>query len=304
MQQRRFDGYHPFRAMYRSGSTTGKSAMSLMIKIGVVVAALYVALALGARVLERRLMYFPDTARFNPARAGLAGVEEVVLGTPDGEQVIVWSGNAQPGQPTILYFHGNGGSLETRTERIRKYMARGLGVFMMSYRGFSGSSGAPSEAANVGDAKLAYDTLVARGVDPADIIVYGESLGSGVATQVAAEKRVAGLILDAPYTSMVDLASLHYPLLPRWLMRDLYETTRFIGKATAPLLIVHGEEDDVVPAAMGRALFEAANSPKEIATFPGAGHDDHYLFGSYDKIYAWIDRLRRGRLGPASRAQG
>ena len=124
--------------------------MSLVLKIGVMAAALYVALALGARFLERRLMYFPDTARFNPARAGLAGVEEVVLGTPDGERVIVWSGAAQRGQPTILYFHGNGGSLESRSERIRKYMARGVGMFMMSYRGFSGSSGSPSEAANVG----------------------------------------------------------------------------------------------------------------------------------------------------------
>jgi fermentation-respiration switch protein FrsA (DUF1100 family) len=274
--------------------------MSLLLKIGVVAAALYVALALGARFLERRLMYFPDTARFNPARAGLAGVEEVVLGTPDGERVIIWSGAAQRGQPTILYFHGNGGSLESRSERIRKYMARGFGMFMMSYRGFSGSSGSPSEAANVGDAKLAYDTLVARGVDPADIIVYGESLGSGVAVQVAAEKRVAGVILDAPYTSMVDLASLHYPQLPRWLMRDRYETTQFIGTVTAPLLIVHGEEDDVVPVTRGRALFEAANAPKEIATLPGAGHGDHYLFGSYDKIFAWIDRLRDGRLTRAA----
>jgi fermentation-respiration switch protein FrsA (DUF1100 family) len=274
--------------------------MSLALKIGLFLAVLFLALALGARFLERRLMYFPDTARFNPARTGLAGVEEVILGTPDGAEVIVWAGRAQPGQPTILYFHGNGGSLESRSERIRKYMARGYGVFMMSYRGFSGSSGAPSEAANVGDAKLAYDALVARGVDPAAIIVYGESLGSGVAVQVAAEKRVAGVILDAPYTSMFELAALHYPQLPRWLMRDRYETMNTIGKVTAPLLIVHGEEDDVVPVAMGRALFEAANAPKEIATLPGAGHGDHYLFGSYDKIFAWIERLRDGRVTRAA----
>lgn len=272
--------------------------MSFILKIGVVAAALYAALALGARFLERRLMYFPDTARVSPASAGLDGVEEHVLTTPDGAHVIVWSARAKPGQPTLLYFHGNAGSLETRSERIRKYMARGFGVFMMTYRGFGGSSGSPSETANVGDAKMAYDRLVARGVDPADIIVYGESLGSGVATQVAAEKRVGGLILDAPYTSMVDLAALHYPHLPfRWLMSDRYETSRYIAKVTAPLLVLHGENDDIIPVDMGRALFEAARGPKEIATFPGAGHADHYLFGSYDRIYAWIEKLRSGLKG-------
>lgn len=275
--------------------------MSLILKIGVVAAALFAALALGARFLERRLMYFPDPARVSPAAAGLAGVEERVLTAPDGATIIAWSARAKPGQPTLLYFHGNGGSLETRSERIRKYVAKGYGMFMMTYRGFGGSSGSPSEAANVGDAKMAYDALVANGVDADDVIVYGESLGSSVATQVAAEKRVGGLILDAPYTSTVDLAALHYPQLPfRWLMRDRYETLRYIGKVTAPLLIVHGEEDDVVPVAMGRAVFKAANAPKEIQTFPGAGHGDHYLFGSYDKIYAWIDRLRSNGRGRAA----
>jgi fermentation-respiration switch protein FrsA (DUF1100 family) len=274
--------------------------MTLMLKTAVILVGLYALLALGARLIERRLMYFPDTTRFSPESAGLAGVEERILETADGQRVVAWYAPARPGQPTLLYFHGNGGSLETRSERIRKYMARGIGVFMMTYRGYGGSSGAPSEAANVGDAKLAYDTL-AKIVEPSDIVIYGESLGSGVATQVAAEKRVGGVILDAPYTSMVDLAALHYPQLPlRLLMRDRYETLRYIGKVTAPLLIVHGEEDDIVPVEMGRTVFAAARSPKEIATFPGAGHGDHYLFGSYDKVFAWIERLRSGVLGRAA----
>jgi fermentation-respiration switch protein FrsA (DUF1100 family) len=166
-------------------------------------------LALIVPQLQRRLMYFPDTAHVTPSEAGLSRVAEEVLETPDGARVLAWYGKAEPGQPTILYFHGNGGSLETRSERIRKYMARGLGVFMMTYRGFGGSSGAPSESANVADATLAYDRLRALGVGATDVILYGESLGTGVAVQVAAVRPAAGLVLDAPYTSMVELAALH-----------------------------------------------------------------------------------------------
>jgi hypothetical protein len=244
--------------------------------------------------LQRRLMYFPDTVYFTPERAGLTGVLERVLETPDGARVLAWYAPAKPGQPTILYFHGNAGSLETRIERIRKYMARGLGVFMMTYRGFGGSSGQPSEAANVADARLAYDTLVGVGVDPQDIIVYGESLGSSVAVQVAGAREVAGVVLDAPYTSMVDLAALHHPWIPgRWFMTDRYETRRHIKAVTAPLLIIHGEMDDIVPVSMGREVYALAPGPKTLKTFPEAGHADHYLFGSYDALYAWIEKLRR-----------
>jgi fermentation-respiration switch protein FrsA (DUF1100 family) len=243
--------------------------------------------------LQRKLMYFPDTTYFTPERAGLKGVSEEVLKTPDGARVLAWYGPAKPGQPTLLYFHGNAGSLETRTERIRKYAARGVGIFMMTYRGFGGSTGHPSEAANVADAMLAYDRLVAKGVAARDIIVYGESLGTSVAVQVAAVKPVAGIVLDAPYTSMVDLAALHHPFIPgRWFMTDRYETYRHIASVTAPLLIIHGEADDIVPVEMGRKIYALAPGEKTLKTFRGAGHADHYLFGSYEAIHAWIDALR------------
>ncbi|HKZ96679.1 MAG TPA: alpha/beta fold hydrolase [Hyphomicrobiaceae bacterium] len=272
--------------------------MALMVKAAFALAAVYGLIVLGTVYLQRRLMYFPDTARVTPASVDLFDVEERVLETPDGAHVIAWWGRAEPGQSTLLYFHGNAGSLATRSERIRKYMAHGLGVFMMTYRGYGGSTGAPSEQANVADAKLAYDTLVRGGVDPADIILYGESLGSGIAVQVAAERRVGGLVLDAPFTSMVDLAVLHYPFIPaRSLLRDRYETLSHIGSVAAPLLILHGEGDEIIPAAMGLRVYEAARVAKEIVTFPGAGHSDHHLFGSYDALFRWIDKLRSGRIG-------
>lgn len=282
----------------RGGSAYLKWVLGTVVGVGLAMGLL----AAIVPTLQRHLMYFPDTTYFTPKTAGLTGVSEEVLQTPDGARVLAWYAPAKPGQPTLLYFHGNAGSLETRIERIRKYMARGLGVFMMTYRGFGGSSGEPSEAANVADAKLAYDMLTERlGIAPVDIIVYGESLGTSVAVQVAGAREVAGIVLDAPYTSMVDLAALHHPWIPgRWFMTDRYETRRHIKAVTAPLLILHGEIDDIVPVTMGREIFNLANAPKTIKTFQGAGHADHYLFGSYDALYTWIAALRRaeGALQP------
>ncbi len=157
----------------------------------------------------------------------------------------------------------------------------------------SGSTGKPSEAANVADAKRAYDDLASLGVAAQDIFVYGESLGSGVAVQVAAEKPCAGLILDAPYTSIVETAASQYPWLPvRTVLLDRYESDKHIANVRCPVLVIHGEKDDIIPVSMGRAIFAKANEPKKLVTFPNAGHADHWMFGSYDAINSWIDTLR------------
>jgi fermentation-respiration switch protein FrsA (DUF1100 family) len=267
--------------------------MELLIKLFGGLLLFAVVVFVGARVIERLLMYAPTTERVPPAAIGLPDVEEIEIPTADGNRVIAWHGRARQGQPTLLYFHGNGGSLANRSERIRKYMDLGRGVFMMTYRGYGGSSGWPSEAANVADARRAYDALVAAGVAPDDIILYGESIGTGVAVQVAAEKQVAGIILDAPYTSVLDVAVMFYPYLPvRTFLRDRYETIKHLDKLHAPLLVVHGEVDRVIPVEMGRAVYRAAREPKELVTIPRAGHSDHGLFGSFDAIQAWIERLR------------
>jgi uncharacterized protein len=267
--------------------------MQLILKLSLGLAALYAVVALSAFLFQRRLTYFPDPERTAPASFNLPRVEERIIETPDGERLVSWFAPASPGRPTILYFHGNAGNLANRSERVRKFLARGWGVLFMSYRGYSGSSGSPSERANVADAKRAYELLRREGVAPEDIIVYGESLGSGIAVQVAADKEVAGLVLDAPYTSIVDVAAESYPYLPvRPFIFDRYETMRFLPRVTAPLLVMHGEEDRVIPVAMGKAVYAAANAPKEIVTFPHAGHSDHHLYGSYDELFRWVEALR------------
>lgn len=270
--------------------------MFLIVKVVVAIAAAVYAAAAGIMyIAQRQFIYFPDPARTSPAAANLPDVSERILSTPDGERIVAWYGKAKPGQSTILYFHGNGGALELRRETIRRYLDRGRGMFMMAYRGYSGSTGSPSEVANIADAKLAYDTLVREGVSPDDIILYGESLGSGVAIQVAREKKVAGVILDSPYTSILELASMYYPWLPvGWLLKDRYDSIGVISEVHAPLFILHGEADDVVPVQMGKRLFAAANEPKEMRTIADGGHVIHDG-PSFDIIDGWISRLRAGR---------
>ncbi len=269
---------------------------SFIVTVLIVLAVMTAVVIAGAPYVERALMYHPNGERVPPAKEGLEGVEDLTLETPDGERLVAWYSPARAGQPTLLYFHGNGGTLGARADRLAGYREMGRGFLIMSYRGYSGSTGSPSEARNVADAKLAYDTLRGFGVAADDIILYGESLGSGVAVQVAAEKPAAGIVLDAPYTSILDVAERCYPYLPsRMLMRDRYDTMKYLPRVTIPMLVIHGEQDEVIPVAMGREVAAKAPGPSEIATFAGAGHSDHYNYGSFEAVNAWIDRLRSSR---------
>ncbi|MBX9590588.1 MAG: lysophospholipase [Hyphomonadaceae bacterium] len=280
----------------RDASAGEKAAMSFWIKLLLGVAAAYVLVALAGYFGQRKLMYFPDRERVQPGQVGLAAVEERVLKTPDGARVIAWYGKARPGQPTLLYFHGNGGALSVRAERIRRFMAEGWGVYMMTYRGYGGSTGRATEVANVADARLAYGALVLEGVPPTSIILYGESLGTGIATRIAVERQVAGLILEAPYTSIVDVAAQAYPFLPvRALLTDRYETTKYIAHVKVPLLILHGARDGVVPVMMGRELARLANEPKRLVVFPDGRHSNIYVDGNnaLAAVRQWIGALER-----------
>jgi fermentation-respiration switch protein FrsA (DUF1100 family) len=270
--------------------------MSFLVKLAVGALCAWVLVAFAAYLGQRRLMYVPDRAHTLPGEVGLDGVEERKLVTPDGARIVAWYGKARSGEPTLLYFHGNAGSLAARAERVRRFMAEGWGVYMMSYRGYGGGTGSPTEVANVADARLAYGALVLEGVEPSSIILYGESLGTGIAVRIATERPVGGIVLDAPYTSIVDVAAQAYPFLPvRSFLVDRYETVKYIGQVHVPLLILHGEQDGVIPVAMGREVFRLANDPKRLATFPNGAHSNLYVDGNgaLDALRAWVAELKR-----------
>lgn len=249
-----------------------------MLKVALAGLALAVLVVGGAYFGQRRLMYFPDRARTPPASIGLTTVQEIVLAAPDGAKLIHWWGKAKAGKATILYFHGNGGALADRAPRFERFMGEGWGVLMMSYRGYGGSDGSPTEVDNVADALRAYDYLVAQGVGALDIVLYGESLGTGVAAQVATQRPASGLILEAPYTSTVAVGALQYPFLPiAAAMKDRYETDKHIVNVRIPLLVLHGSKDAIIPVSMGQALLRLANEPKHMVEFPDGGHSDLYV---------------------------
>ena len=256
-----------------------------------VAALAYVGLLALMYVFQRRLMYFPDATRGSPAAAGLPQAEEVEFQSGDGERLIAWTIPPRNGKPVVIYFQGNAGALALRAERFAWLTADGTGLVALCYRGYGGSTGKPSEEGLIGDARAAYDFATARYGD-SRIVLFGESLGTAVAVALAAERPVAGVILDAPFTSAADVGAAAYPFAPvRWLMKDQFHSDRRIGRVTAPLLVLHGERDSIVPIGFGERLFALAHEPKRMVRFPQGGHvdlDGHGAAGAVEEFLAGL----------------
>jgi uncharacterized protein len=234
------------------------------------------------------LFPIPQKIRTAPDAAGFPEAEEHFLTTADGEKVIVWHVPAKPGHPVILYFPGNGDFLAGAVSRFRAMTSDGTGLVALSYRGYAGSSGEPSEQGLLLDAAAAYAFTSAR-YSADRIVAWGFSLGTGVAVALAASQPVGKLILEAPYTSTADVAALRFPLVPiRWLMRDQFHSDDRIAQVTAPLLIMHGERDRTVPVTLGVRLFSAAHEPKQFVKFLEGGHDNLDNYGAIETARDFI----------------
>lgn len=233
-------------------------------------------------VMQRSLMYFPETLRTLPAVAGLPAATEALIDTADGEKLVAWHVPPRDGRPIVLYFQGNGGSLRYRVERFQALVGDGIGLLAVSYRGYGGSTGSPTERGLLADAAAAYQFTVAR-YAPERIVVWGESLGGGVGVALASEHRIGGMVLEAPFNSAAEIGAEVYWYLPvRRLMKDQFRSDLRIGRVSAPLLFLHGTADTVVPIASGERLFALANEPKRMVRFPGGGHNDLDAFGATD----------------------
>lgn len=249
---------------------------------GAVVAALY---------LEQRRILFPmppPSIHPTPAAAGLPEALEVAVDTADGERVLLWHVAPRGHQPVVIYFPGNGEIIPWRAARHRRITADGNGLVALSYRGYMGSTGHPSEHGLLSDAEAALQFATTR-YPSSPVVLWGHSLGTGVAVRLAARHPVARLILEAPYASAVDVAALRFPVVPvRWLMLDPFHSDRFIGAVRAPLLIMHGKRDGVIPFTEGERLFALANEPKRFVAFADGGHMDLDSFGATDKALQFI----------------
>ena len=271
--------------------------------IGLAALCVYVGVAAVLYVTQRSLMYFPDTAHTSPAQAGLPEATEVPLVAADGVHITAWHVAPRTGFPVIVYFHGNGGALRYSVARFRKLVGAGIGLVALEYRGYGGNGGSPSEQGLIADGEAAY-AFAAAHYPVQQIVLWGQSLGSGVAVAVAADKPVARLILEAPFTSAAAVASLRYWYMPvSLLMKDQFRSDQRIGRVTAPLLILHGVHDQVVPYAMGERMFELANQPKHIVRFLDGGHEDLDANGALDAVARFLaGDLDRTPAAPSKRS--
>jgi fermentation-respiration switch protein FrsA (DUF1100 family) len=234
--------------------------------------ALYAAVVVGLFVGQRKILFRCDAAEVDPASLGLKA-DTIRLKTDDGETLLAWSFPPAPERPLILYFHGNAGGVDLRVERFRAIAKAGMGLLAIEYRGYASSTGSPSERGLKLDGEAAYAAAIASGVAPERIVPLGESLGSGIAIALAARHKIGALVLDSPYSSIVDVAAAAYWFVPvRALLRDPFRNDLLIGSVEAPTLMVHGTKDGVVPIRFGEKLFALANQPKEFWGVEGAAH--------------------------------
>ncbi len=233
--------------------------------------AAYVLAGCSLYGVQRSLVFHPW-----PGAAGEAqtvGMVAVKTTAADGVAVEHWYAPPQPGQAVVVLFHGNGGTVTALEPWAEAFRARGWGVVLADYRGYSGNPGVPGEDGLYADARAVLDWLAAEGIEERRIVLLGWSLGTGVAVQMAVERHPAALVLLAPYTSIVDVGARRYPIFPvRMLMRDRFDSMSKIAAVGTPVMIVTGDRDVVVPPDMGHDLFAAAREPKRALFLPEAGH--------------------------------
>jgi fermentation-respiration switch protein FrsA (DUF1100 family) len=268
----------------RRNRKVSRFLLTLMIAYGLFCLAMMLS--------QRFLMYFPDRSAFNPSVWGLSDFKAMRLTTPDGLLLTSWYAPPRDSdKPTVVFMQGNAGHAGHRNYKVLPWVNAGYGVVMVGYRGFN-NPGSPTEQGIYRDARTVLDELKGRGVTGQALVLYGESIGTGVAVQMATEFPAAGLILESPYTSTTDVGAWRYPFLPvRYLMWDRFESLAKISSVRMPLFVAHGEDDRTVPARFGKQLFEAANPPKQAMFVAGLTHKTIYDPSVQAGILAFIGNL-------------
>ena len=228
---------------------------------------------------QRNLLYLPNENNYSQDKISV-DIQKVKILTSDNIELLGWYHEKNlKDHKTLVYFHGNAGSLENRIHKLNHFKNMNINFLIIAWRGFSGNNGKPTEEGLYIDGKSAIDWLIKKGVDEKNLILYGESLGTGVATHLAQNKNYAGVILETPFTSMIDTAKKFYPYIPvSLLLKDKFENYKKIKNINSPILVMHGEVDQIVPFFMGKKIYELANKPK-YSYF--TKYDDHMM--EYDE---------------------
>lgn len=270
-----------------------KKAFALLVEI----LAIYLFVLVITFIFQRHLLYFPYEADPGPPKeSNVPEMSTVRVKTADNLDLVAWfAPPKKEGGKIVVLFHGNAGNIAMRWFKARYFLDRGYGFFLSEYRGYGGNPGDPSEEGLYHDGRAALKWLGEKGYKDSQIVLYGESVGTGVAVQMALETQPEYLILESPFSSAADVAKEAYPYLPvDLLMLDRFDSIDKIGKVKSHLLIVHGSADDIIPPRLAHKLFEAARGKKMLHVIKGAGHNDMYDFNVGTLIADWLDKQVAG----------
>ena len=258
-----------------------KIKMILFKSLFVIISA-YIIVMIFLYFYQRNLLYHPTENNYSGDKLTVE-IKKVKISTEDNLELLGWYHEKDNKKfKTILYLHGNAGSLENRIHKINNFQDMDINFLILSWRGYSKNKGSPSEAGLYIDARGAVEWLNKKGIIKENIIIYGESLGTGVATEIAQNENFAGIILESPFTSMIEAGKTKYPIFPiKFLLKDKYESNKKIKNIKSPILIMHGKADKLVPFWMGEKLFNLANDPK-YSYFPE--NDDHMMEFNKDLV--------------------
>jgi fermentation-respiration switch protein FrsA (DUF1100 family) len=237
----------------------------------------YFLLLIFTYFFQRNLLYHPNVNSYSDDKI-LVNIKKVKIKTNDNIDLISWYHNKnKKDYKTILFLHGNAGSLENRIHKINHFKNMNVNFLIIAWRGFSGNEGSPSEEGLYEDANAAVRWLEFNGIKKKNIIIYGESLGTAIALEIAQNKNFAGIILESPFTSMIDAGKKKYPILPvKLLLKDKYQSDIKIKNIQSPILIMHGKADNLVPFNMGEKMYELADNPKYSYFTEYDNHMMHY----------------------------
>ena len=267
--------------------------ISLFLKIIGIIFVIYLIIVFYVYSKQRSLLYIPNIDNYDDETL-IIDVNEVFIENSDGNKLrSVFYESPKTTKNTLLMFHGNAGPIENRFYKLNKLSKYNQNILLISWRSYSGNEGSPTEQGLYDDAKSAINWLQNKGYESEDIVIYGESLGTAVSIEMTQDKSFKGLILEAPFTSMVDAAKFHYPYLPvSWMLKDRYMSKDKIKNINTPLFIMHAKGDSIVPFWMGEKMYELANEPKMNYFIDENEHlvtYDDELMKNMDNFYKLID---------------
>ncbi|HSO07955.1 MAG TPA: alpha/beta hydrolase [Pelomicrobium sp.] len=253
----------------------------MILNVALVAGCVYALLVAGVYVAQPKLVYFSEVGRELVATPAAVGLEfdDLQLTTADGVRLHAWYVKTKHPRGVVLFFHGNAGNISHRLDSLAQFARLGYDTLIFDYRGYGRSDGSPSEAGTYLDGEAAWDHLVRkRGVAPADVVLFGESLGAAVAAGLASHSEPRALIMLSAFTSIPELGQELYPILPvKWLARIRYPTLEYVQAVRAPVLVAHSRDDEIVPFSHGERLYAAASEPKRFLAMHG-GHNEAFFF--------------------------